>query len=103
MLMLGFMAYALLIAGAALLVRTVRPHWRTSRIVLLTNLPLPICVLVAAGIGVASVGPAAPGETDASGMTIAVYMMGGMFLAFWMVVLGMPASWAALHWLRRRG
>jgi len=89
-------------AAAALLVRLVRPRWRTIRIVLWSNLPLPIGALVGAWIGVASVGPAAPGEIDASGMAIAVYMMLGIFAAFWMVVLGIPASWAALRWIRRR-
>ncbi|PTQ60099.1 hypothetical protein C8J45_11350 [Sphingomonas sp. PP-CE-3G-477] len=36
-------------------------------------------------------------------MAIAVYLMIGMFAAFWMVLLGIPASWAALRWIRRKG
>lgn len=103
MLTLSFLAYAVVMAVAALLGRRLRPEWPTSRIVMRVNLPLPICVLVAAGIGVASVGPAAPHETDANGMMIAVYMTGGMFVAFWMVVLGVPASWAALRCTGSKG
>jgi hypothetical protein len=103
MLVLSLIAYPLLMAALALLVRAVRPDWRPIKIVVLTNLPLPLCALVIAGLGVASIGPAAPGEMDASGMAIAVYMMIGMFAAFWMIVLGMPAGWAALHWTRRKG
>ncbi len=102
MLTLVFVGYPVLVAVVALLVRRVRPGWRTIRIVVLINLPLPICTLVAAAIGVASVGPAAPGEIDASGMAIAAYLMIGLFAAFWMVVLGIPASWAALRWIRRK-
>ncbi|MES3153969.1 hypothetical protein [Sphingomonas faeni] len=103
MLVLSFIAYPLLMAVLALLVRTVRPDWRTMKIVVLTNLPLPVCAMVIAGLGVASIGPAPPGEMDASGMAVVVYLMLGMFAAFWMLVLGMPASWVALHWTRRRG
>ena len=103
MLVLSFMAYPLMMAVLALLVRIVRPDWRTIKIVVLTNLPLPVCAMVIAGLGVASIGPAPPGEMDASGMAIAVYLMLGMFAAFWMLVFGIPASWAALYWTRRIG
>jgi hypothetical protein len=98
-----FVGYPLLMAMIALFVRFVRPGWRTMRIVLVANVPLPACMLAAAGIGVASLGPARPSEIDATGMAIAVYMMGGMFVAFWMVVLGIPAAWVALRWTRPGG
>ncbi|PTQ60100.1 hypothetical protein C8J45_11351 [Sphingomonas sp. PP-CE-3G-477] len=51
MLTLFFIGYPVLIAAVALLVRRMRPDWRTIRIVAPTNLPLPIGTLVAAGSG----------------------------------------------------
>ena len=92
--------YPLVIAGLAALVRLLRPDWPRWSAIGAITLPAPLAVLGAAAWGIAALGPAPPGEIDATGMALAVYAIGGSLLAAALLVLGVPAAWLVL---RRRG
>lgn len=93
------LVYPLSVAGATALVRALRPDWRGWSIVLAANAPGPVLALGAAGVLIATLGTAPPGETDATGMALALYMVGGLLGAGAMLVVGLPAGWAALKLL----
>jgi hypothetical protein len=81
------------IAGLAALVRLLRPGWPRWGVVGGVALPAPLVVLGAAAWSIAALGPAPPGETDATGMALAVYAIGGSLLAAALLVLGVAAAW----------
>ncbi len=92
--------YPLVIAGFSALVRLLRPGWPRWRLIWGITLPAPLVVLGVAAWGIAALGPAQPGEVDATGMALVVYVIGGGLLAGVLLVLGVPAAWLVL---RRRG
>lgn len=102
MLLLLALAYPLAVAGLALLLRRVLPDWGAARLVPAAAVPGPAVVLALAAVAVARLGPAQPGGTDANGMAMMVYLLGGAMLAAFMLALGLPAAWAALRLTRRR-
>ena len=89
--------YPLVIAGLAALVRLLRPGWMGWGAIGAITLPAPLAVLGAAAWGIAALGPAPPGEIDATGMALAVYAIGGSLLAAGLLVLGVPAGWLVLR------
>lgn len=92
--------YPLVIAGLAALVPLLRPSWSPWRAIWRLTLPVPLVVLGVAAWGIAALGPAQPGEIDATGMALVVYVIGGSLLAGSLLVLGVPAAWLVL---RRKG
>lgn len=94
---LVLLAYGVAVGGAVALLRRFRPAWSQRRVVLVAILPGPLAIVVAAAIGIAMLGPAPPGETDATGMTIAIYIIGGTCLAGISLVLGGIAAWIAIR------
>lgn len=92
--------YPLVIAGLSALVRLRRPGSPRWRVIWWLTLPAPLIVIGVAAWGIAMLGPAPPGEIDATGMALVVYVIGGCLLAGTLLVLGVPAAWLVL---RRKG
>lgn len=89
--------YPLVIAGLAALVGKLRPGWPRRRVIAGITLPAPLAVLAAAAWSIAALGPAPRGEIDATGMALAVYVIGGLVLAAALLVLGLGAAWLVLR------
>lgn len=89
--------YPLVIAGLAAVVRLLRPDWPRWGVIGGITVPAPLAVIGAAAWSIAALGPAPPGETDATGMALAVYAIGGLLLAGALLVLGVPAAWLMLR------
>lgn len=87
--------YGVAVGGVVALLLRFRPAWSLRRVLCTAILPAPVAVTVAAAIGIAMLGPAEPGGTDANGMALAVCMVGGTMLAGALLVLGGLAAWIA--------
>lgn len=59
--------------------------------------PGPLIVIIAAVVGIAKLGRAAPGEIGATGMATAFYMVGDTVLGGILLVLGSIAAWIAIR------
>jgi hypothetical protein len=102
--LLIMIGYAVAIAAVTALIHHLRPTWETSAIGALVTFPVPAVVMLTglylAGVEMST--PAPPGETDASGMVIMVYMLGGMFVAGTALLVGGAASLLTPRQLRKR-
>ncbi|WP_294328175.1 hypothetical protein [uncultured Sphingomonas sp.] len=94
---LVLLIYGIAVGGVVALLRRFRASWSRRRAVLVAILPSPSAVVVAAAIGIATLGRAAPGDIDATGMATAFYMVGGALLACILLVLGSIAAWIAMR------
>ena len=96
--------YAAAIAAVTALIHRLRPAWETLAISALVTFPVPAAVMLTAVslAGFEMRTPAPPGETDASGMVIMVYVVGGTFIAGAALLVGGAASLLTLRQLRKR-
>lgn len=102
--LLAPVGYAALVGVLTWLLRRWRPMWNKGRVVAAANAPGPLLTVLAVVWAVVRLGPAPPGETDATGMVLMVYMVGGAFAAGAMIVTGSVAGLLAWRFLpSRRG
>lgn len=93
-------AYAFLVVALNWFLRWLRPAWSPSRIAITANAPGPLVIVTALIWFVVTLGPAPPGEIDATGMALMVYMVGGAAVIAAMIVVGTVAG--VLMWRLRR-
>ncbi|KQM88803.1 hypothetical protein ASE67_03560 [Sphingomonas sp. Leaf23] len=98
--MIGYLVlllYSVAVGGVVALLLRYRPAWSRRRVFWTVILPAPSAAMVAAAVGVAMLGPAKAGEIDATGMAMAVYLVGGKVLACALLALGGFAAWIAIR------
>ncbi|WP_420136242.1 hypothetical protein [Sphingomonas sp.] len=93
--------YAAAVAAVTALLHALRPAWGRWSIVSLVAYPVPVATILVTLYFIGGVGRAAPGETDASGMAIAVYMISGLMTAGAALLIGLAASLVTLRWFRK--
>lgn len=98
--LLGVAGYAIAIAALTWLLRRLRPAWSRERIVTAASAPGPVLVVLAVVWAIVRLGPAPAGETDATGMAMMVYMVGGGFGVAVLAAVGLAASLLAWRFPR---
>lgn len=92
---LPFLPLALSVPLAMLLARSLRrrrPAWSKARLAFLSSLPGSVIVLLLGGYGLATVGPASPGEIDSGAMVVAALMTLVPVYALAVLIAGMISA-----------